>query len=141
MAKKQQVLPRPHVSGYFLLRRFLPPFSNKYATTRSIFESQSPVHTKTLKRWKYHSFIIEHALCQKYMMYDIIVFRIRNRFRPSTRKRKADVFKNLDSRERFCKGAFSVINFSALVSVEGRLNRRKNVRFQTKTDTREWGLR
>ena len=66
---------------------------------------------------------------------------IRNRFRPSTRKRKADVLKNLDSRERFCKGAFSVINFSALVSVEGRLNRRKNVRFQTKTDTRERGLR
>ena len=61
------------------------------------------------------------------MMYDIIVFRIRNRFRPSTRKRKADVFKNLHSKERYWKGAFSVIIFNALVSVESRLNRRKKI--------------
>ena len=70
-------------------------------------------------------------------MYDIIVFETVF-VRP---QRKAGVFENLDSGERFWKGAFSVINFSALVSVEGRLNRRKNIRFQTKPDTREQGLR
>ena len=68
-------------------------------------------------------------------MYDIIVFRIRNRFRPSTRKRKADVFKNLHTGERFWKGTFSVTVFTELVSVDGKLNRRKNIHFQPKTDT------
>ena len=66
------------------------------------------------------------------MMYDIIVFRIRNRFRPSTRKRKADVFKSLHSGERFRKGAFSVTVFTELVSVDGRLNRRKKYPFSNK---------
>ena len=31
------------------------PFSEKYAAARSVFESFSPVHTKTLERWKYAS--------------------------------------------------------------------------------------
>ena len=66
------------------------------------------------------------------MMYDIIVFRIRNRFRPSTRKRKADVFKSLHSKERFRKGAFSETVFTELVSVDGRLNRRKKYPFSNK---------
>ena len=73
-----------------------------------------PSTRKRLIRWKYHSFIIEHALCWKYMMYVIIVFRIRNCFRPPTRKRKADVCKNLHSTELYWKGAFSVIIFHCL---------------------------
>ena len=44
-------------------------------------------------------------------MYDIIVFEI-VRFRPSTRRRKAGVFKNLHSGQRFWKDAFSVTVFT-----------------------------
>ena len=65
-------------------------------------------------------------------MYDIIVFRIRNRFRPSTRKRKADVFKNLDSGERFWERAFSVTVYTGSMSMDGRLNRRKKYSFPNK---------
>ena len=43
----------------------------------------------------------------QYMIYDIIVFE-NLRFRTSTRKRKAHVFKNLRSGERFWKDPFSV---------------------------------
>ena len=41
-----------------------------------------------------------------YMIYDIIVFE-NLRFGPSTRKWEAGVFKNLHSKERFWKAAFS----------------------------------
>ena len=34
---------------------FCSGFKKKYASTRSVFESFSPVHTKPLKRWKYNS--------------------------------------------------------------------------------------
>ena len=53
-------------------------------------------------------------------------------FSPSTRKRKADVFKSLHTGERFWKGAFSVTVFTELVSVDGRLNRRKKFPFSNK---------
>ena len=39
----------------FLKTDIIFPFSKKYASTRSVFESFSPVHMKTLKRWKYDS--------------------------------------------------------------------------------------
>ena len=38
------------VPGYFLKK---VTFSRLYASTGSVFESFSPVHTKTLKRWKF----------------------------------------------------------------------------------------
>ena len=47
--------PCPQVSRYFWKRRLLPPFSKKYASTRSAFGSFSPVHTKTLRQWKHNS--------------------------------------------------------------------------------------
>ena len=37
--------PCPHVCEYFRERRFFPPFLKKFASTRSVFESFSPVHT------------------------------------------------------------------------------------------------
>ena len=40
--------PRPHVSVFVCKRRFFPPFSKKCVSIRSVFESFSPVHTKTL---------------------------------------------------------------------------------------------
>ena len=46
--------PRLYVSGYILkTENFSPLLKKKYASTRSVFESFSPVHTKTLERWKY----------------------------------------------------------------------------------------
>ena len=47
--------PCPHVSGYFWKRRLFSPFSKKYASTRSVFKSYSPVHTNTPKPGKYAS--------------------------------------------------------------------------------------
>ena len=71
----------------------------KYASTRSIFKSFSPVHTKKLKRWKYKSIrrapypfrSMRHA--RSIMMYDINTFENLH-FCLSTRKREASVFKN-----------------------------------------------
>ena len=47
--------PHPQVSGYFLKTEIFSLFSKTYASTRSVFESFSPFHTKMLKRWKYDS--------------------------------------------------------------------------------------
>ena len=66
----------------------------KYASTRSIFKSFSPVHTKKLKRWKYES--IPFGACviaRSIMMYDINIFENLH-FCLSTCKREASVFKN-----------------------------------------------
>ena len=52
------------------------------------------------------------------MMYDIIVF-VNIPFRPFTRKRKAGVFKNLHSGDRFGKDMFSVTVFTGYVWTEG----------------------
>ena len=60
-------------------------------------------------------------------MYDIIVLE-KLRFRPSTRKREAGFFKNLHSGERFWKDAFSVTVFTEFIRVDGRTNRKKNIR-------------
>ena len=58
-----------------------------YAFKRRLFELFSPVHTITVKRWKYNSL----------------------RFRPSTRSLQAGIFlKKLHSRDRFWKPAFFV---------------------------------
>ena len=91
-------MPRPHVSRYIWKRRFFSPFSKQKkinASTRGVFESFSPVHTKLLKRWKYDS--MPYWACAmlwyndivkwRLLMYDIIVFE-NLRFRRSKRKRK-----------------------------------------------------
>ena len=59
---------------------------------------------KCLKKLSFPGGLIEDL---QYMIYDIIVFE-NLRFRTSTRKRKARVFKNLHSGERFWKDPFSV---------------------------------
>ena len=41
--------------GIFENGDVFPPFSTKYASTLSVFETFPPVHTKTLKQWKCHS--------------------------------------------------------------------------------------
>ena len=53
---------RPHVSVFVWKRRFFSPFSKKYASTRSLFESFSPVHTKTLNNGNTIASLTEHAL-------------------------------------------------------------------------------
>ena len=58
---------------------FFPPFSFKKNTrTRSVFESFSPVHTKTLIQWRRDSIF--------YRANDITLFE-NLRFRPSIQKR------------------------------------------------------
>ena len=66
-------------------------------------------------------------------MYDIIEFE-NLRFRPSTCKQEASVFKNFHSGERFWKDAFSVIVFTGYVWTVGQ-TKEKYIRFQTKTDS------
>ena len=73
------------------------------------------------------------------MMYDIIVFD-NLRFCPSTRKRKAGVFKNVHYGERFLKICVFGDRFQG-IREDGRSNpEKKNIRFQTKTDTCGWAL-
>ena len=84
----QDLRPRPHVCGYFWKRRC------------------SPVHAKTLKRWKYDS-ISQRA----WVMQEVHDVWHQLRFRPSRRKREAGVFKTLHSNERFWKNASSVTVF------------------------------
>ena len=40
---------------FFKKMRLFSLFSKKYVSTRSVFKSISPVHTRTFKRWKYDS--------------------------------------------------------------------------------------
>ena len=101
-----------------------------YASLRSVFESFSPVLTKTLQRCKYDS--VTYGACVMLEVYDIIVFE-NLRFRPSTRKWKAGVFKTLHSGERFLKRSiFGVTVFTGCVWTVGKTGG-KNIRFQTKT--------
>ena len=75
-------------NGYFLLR-----FQKKYASTRSVFESFSAVHAKTLNYGITIASLREHASC-------FGRWCITSSY-PSTRKREVSVFKNLYSGERF----------------------------------------
>ena len=65
------------------------------------------------------------------MIYDITVFRIRNRF-VRRHVKKPRRFQKSRLWRAFLKRCVSVINFTALVSVEGRLNRRKKYPFSNK---------
>ena len=51
---------------------FFSPFSENYAFTRSVFESFSPVHLKTLKRWKYDS--NPHRACVMLVVHQYIMY-------------------------------------------------------------------
>jgi len=79
----------------------------KYTSLRSVFVSFSPLHKKTLKRCKYISTLTGHARSIR----NIIVFE-NLLFRPSTRKRKASVFKNLH---------FENIRFAVLGQTGGKM--------------------
>ena len=57
-----------------------------------VYANPWPVHTKTLKRWKYDS--IRHRACVILVVNDVWHHCFENlRFRPSTRKRETGVFK------------------------------------------------
>ena len=74
------------------------------------------------------------------MIYDTIVFE-NLRFRPSTRRQKAGVFKNFHPGWRaFLKRSVFGDRFHQ-IRVDGGPNRRKNIHVQTKTDTFGRGLR
>ena len=117
--------------------------------------------------WRHVIFLlsIEHALCydvclmkfneifldDTFLMYDIIVFEI-PRVHTYTRKRKAGVFKNLNSGELFWKGAFSVTVFTGYEWTVGQTGGKKspffekngfvwmgpNIRSPTSISTRPW---
>ena len=93
------------------------PYPNAFenASTRSVRESFSPVHTKTRKRYPLLS--MRHAtMYVNDVFFGVWRHRIRNlHFCPSTRKRKTGVFKTLYSGERLWKDEFSVTVFSGYV--------------------------
>ena len=116
-------------------RDYFPLFFKKYAFTRSVIKSFSPVHTKTVNNRNTIAFLTERASCQKLMGDDIIVLE-NFRFRPSTRKRVASVFKDLHSLWRaFLKRCVFGDVFSGYVSTVGQTRRTKILRFQTKMDS------
>ena len=51
-SRKHHLKVWPHAPGYFWNGDFFLRFAKKYTSTRSIFESFSPVHTKTLNNGK-----------------------------------------------------------------------------------------
>ena len=64
---------------------FPPPFSKKkYASTRCVFESFSPVHMKTLKWWKYREH--PHRTCVMLVVYYVWHHRTRKPLIPSVRR-------------------------------------------------------
>lgn len=98
----------PNVSKYSTVLK-----KKKHASTSSIFQSLSSVHTKTVKRWNFDS--IPHSACVVYDVWrhpgtdwsasDITV--IENlRFLLSTCKWEADVFYTRQAGERFEKMRF-----------------------------------
>ena len=103
-------------------------------------------HPEIVLTWWRHVIVllsIEHALCYDvclmkfneiflddiFLMYDIIVFEI-PRVHTYTRKRKADVFKNLNSGELFWKGAFSVTVFTGYEWTVGQTGGKKSPFFE-----------
>ena len=100
-------------------RFFFPPFAKKYASTRSAFESFSPIHTKTMEiRLKYDSIL--HRACVMPVVNDAWSC-MTSCFRPSSRKRQAGrVSKNLRSAGCFWKDAFSVTVFTGYVWTVGQ---------------------
>ena len=94
---------------------------------RSVFETFSPVHTKTLKRWKYDS--------MRFMIYEVIVFE-NLRFGPYARKRISQRFqKSPLTPEGVLKRCLFGDRFQR-IRVDVRPNRRKILRFQPITDRR-----
>ena len=92
-------------NGFFICR-----FQKKYPSTRSIFESFSPVHMKTLKRWKYDNMPYWE------MCHNDVWHRIRKPpFSSVYLNAKSQRFQNLHSGKRFWKGAFSLTDFIGYV--------------------------
>ena len=112
-------------------------FSKKYPSTGSVFESFSPVHMKTLKRWKYDS-IPYWEMCHAGSIWCIISYQITSVFvRPLKHKKPA--FSKSPLWRAFLKRCRFVDCFHR-VRVDNRPNRRKKIRFQTKTDMCGRGL-
>ena len=95
-------VPSTRVSGYFRKGRF----SEKYASTRSVFESFSPFYTKTLKWLKYDS--VPHWACVmlQVLMYDIIVFENSAFVRPQVNDFKPEFSKIFTLKSVFEKMRF-----------------------------------
>ena len=107
---------------------FFFPFSKKYPSTRSVFESFSPVHMKTLKRWKYDNMPywddVSWWCMTSYSKTSVFV-------RPLKRKKPA--FSKSPLCKAFLKRCFFVDWFHR-VRLDSRPNRRKKIRFQTNSD-------
>ena len=116
----------PYVSGYFWKRIFFFPFSKKYPSTRSVFESFSPVHMKTLKRWKYDNMPywddVSWWCMTSYSKTSVFV-------RPLKRKKPA--FSKSALWKAFLKKCFFVDWFHR-VRLDSRPNRRKKNPFSNK---------
>ena len=71
---------RPGIHTYsdiFEKGDFFPCFQKKYASTRSVCESFSPVHTKTLKRRKYNRIPYEiYVMLEAHEKREVGVFKI-----------------------------------------------------------------
>ena len=116
--------PPPHVPGYFENEDFYCPFSKKHGSTRSIFKSFLPVHTKTLKRRKYYS--IPHGACVMVVVYYLWHHRIRKRpSLPHSYINEEPAFSKISTLESvFWKDAFSVTVFNQkrrMISVDEAL--------------------
>ena len=103
------------------------PYPNAFenASTRSVCESCSPVHTKTRKRYPLLS--MRHATMyvnDVFLVYDIIVFETSIFVRPHENEKPA--FSKISTLESVCEKMSFRWPFSAdTCGPDGRLNRRK----------------
>ena len=124
--------PHPHASGYFWKQIFFSSVFKKYASTRSVFKSFSPVHTKKLKRWKYQS--IPFGACVMLEVYDLWHHHhLKTSIFTCPHVNEKPAFSKPHSGERFWKNVFSVTVFTRYVWMVGPTGD-KNIYFQTKMD-------
>ena len=90
---------RPHVFGNVLkMKDFFSPFSKESTHSHVAYSNRSPVHTKTLKRWKYDSVPVLKNCIKKPPFSSAHMRTISWRFQPN----------KLPSRDRFRKLMFLV---------------------------------
>ena len=109
--------------------------SSRNSATMMTWRHTSPLYWACVVLWCMFNDIF---LDDIFLMYDIIVFEILG-IHTYTRKRKAGVFKNLNSGELFWKDAFSVTVFTGHEWTVGQTGEKKSP-FKKKTDSCGWGL-
>ena len=130
--------PYPHVSVLVWKRNFFSPFSKKFASTRSVFWSFTPVHTFTMNRLKTTTYPTAHAWPIRVKGQETLnKFLILRGVDSGTYSVTSALFSSVltcTRKQRFREVPFSLIVFIGYVWREA-VSVKKRSRFQMKRDT------